>query len=215
MIFNALDVKNEIEDQGYVKHSYDLVIGSLIFHARRDLRATLRNARRQLKPGGYLLLQEITNIDVLHVRFAVSGLPSCWLGREDGRRYSPYVTSAEWHGLLLETGFPGIDTITPETDILLRPLPIITAQAANEHIDFLPNPLLQSGESQGMSAADFVVMGGQTLQLKSSDLLASSLVLSLTELNSAIEGGGPPETMGGLKQLMELQRPVLWITQGL
>lgn len=241
MVFKALDVENEIEDQGYVEHSYDLVIASLVLHATRELRKTLRNVRRLLKPGGYLLLQEITNIDVLRVGFAMSGLPGWWLGREDGRRYSPCVTSAEWHGLLLETGFSGIDTITPETDILPRPLSIITAQATNEHVDFLRNPLLQSGESQGVSAADLVVIGGQTLRtivlidaverilrpwhfsitrvrslpdLKSIDLLPSSLVLSLTELDRPIWEDFAPETMGGLKQLMELQRTVLWITQG-
>ncbi|KAL8923718.1 MAG: hypothetical protein Q9208_004470 [Pyrenodesmia sp. 3 TL-2023] len=241
MIFKALDIENEIEGQEYVKHSYDLVIGSLVLHATRDLRKTLRNARRLLKPGGYLLLQEITNIDVLRVGFAMSGLPGWWLGREDGRRYSPCVTSAEWHGLLLETGFSGIETITPEIDILPRPLSIITAQATNEHIDFLRNPLLHSGESQDMSAADFVVIGGRTLrtvvlidaverilrpwhfsitrvrslqELDSSELLPSSLVLSVTELDSPIWEDFAPETMSGLKQLMELQRTVLWITQG-
>ncbi|KAL8820718.1 MAG: hypothetical protein Q9223_001106 [Gallowayella weberi] len=241
MIFKTLDVENDIEDQGYLKHSYDLVIGSLVLRATRDLRKTLRNARQLLKPGGYLLLQEITNIDVLRVGFAMSGLPGWWLGREDGRRYSPCVTSAEWHSLLPETGFSGIDTVTPETDILPRPLSVITAQATNEHIDFLRNPLLQPGESLGMSVANLVIIGGQTWrtlilideverilrpwqfsvtrirslqELESTDLLPRSLVLSVTELDSPIWEDFAPETMDGLKQLMELQRTVLWITQG-
>ncbi|KAL8787510.1 MAG: hypothetical protein Q9213_002168 [Squamulea squamosa] len=41
MIFKALDVEKEIDEQGYVEHSYDLVIGSLVLHATRDLRKTL------------------------------------------------------------------------------------------------------------------------------------------------------------------------------
>ena len=241
MIFKALDVENEIEDQGYVEHSYDLVIASLVLHATRDLRKTLRNARKLLKPGGYLLLQEITNIDVLRVGFAMSGLPGWWLGREDGRRYSPCVTSAQWHSLLLETGFSGIDTITPEIDVLPRPLSIITAQATDDHIDFLRNPLLHSEQNQSIDAADLVVIGGQTLrsivlidgverilrpwhfsitrvrslqELKSLDLLPNSLVLSVTELDSPIWQDFAPETMAGLKHLTELQKTVLWITQG-
>lgn len=241
MIFKALDVENEIEDQGYVKHSYDLVIASLVLHATRDLRKTLRNARHLLKPGGYLLLQEITNIDVLRVGFAMSGLPGWWLGREDGRRYSPCVTSAQWHSLLLETGFSGIDTITPEIDTLPRPLSIITAQAIDDHIDFLRDPLLHSEQNQTISAADLVIIGGQTLrtiilihglerilrpwhfsitrvrslqELKSLDLLPNSLVLSVTELDRPFWEDFAPETMTGLKHLMELQRTVLWITRG-
>lgn len=241
MIFKALDVEKEISEQGYVEHSYDLVIGSLVLHATRDLRKTLTNTRRLLKPGGYLLIQEITNLDVLRVGFAMSGLPGWWLGRESGRRYSPCVTSAEWHSLLLETGFSGIDSITPEIDLLPRPLSIITAQATNEQIDFLRQPLLYPGESLGTSTVDLVVIGGQSLrtivlideltrllqpwqfsvnrvrslhELHASQISPTSLVLSVTELDQPIWENFSPDTMGGLKYLMDFQRTILWVTQG-
>ncbi|KAL8727608.1 MAG: hypothetical protein Q9166_005916 [cf. Caloplaca sp. 2 TL-2023] len=241
MVFKALDVEKEIDEQGYVEHSYDLVIGSLVLHATRDLRKTLGNARKLLKPGGYLLIQEITNIDVLRVGFAMSGLPGWWLGREDGRRYSPCVTSAEWHSLLQETGFSGIDSTTPEVDILPRPLSIIAAQATNEQVDFLRKPLLYLGESLGASSMDLVVVGGQTLRtvvlideitrllrpwrfsiisvrslhgLETSNISPTSLVLSVTELDKPIWEDFSPETMNGLKKLMDFQRTILWVTQG-
>ena len=241
MIFKTLDIEKDIVEQGYVEHSYDLVIASLVLHATRDLRKTLNNTRRLLKPGGYLLMQEITNTDVLRVGFAMSGLPGWWLGREDGRRYSPCVSSAEWHSLLLDTGFSGIDSITPEIDILPRPLSVIAAQATDKQVQFLRKPLSQPGESFGASTMDLVVLGGQSLrtivlideitqlirpwrfsvtcvrslqELDPSHISHTSLVLSVTELDKPIWEDFSPETMSGLKNLMDFERTILWVTQG-
>ena len=186
-------------------------------------------------------MQEITNIDVLRVGFAMSGLPGWWLGREDGRRYSPCVTSAEWHSLLLDTGFSGIDSITPEIDILPRPLSVIAAQATNEQVQILRKPLSQSGESLGKSTMDLVIIGGQRLrtivlideitqllrpwsfsvtyvrslqELGASPISHTSLILSVTELDKPIWEDFSPETMSGLKILMDFERTILWVTQG-
>ncbi|KAK7716313.1 putative PKS/NRPS-like protein biosynthetic cluster [Diaporthe eres] len=77
-------------------------------------------------------MMAITNNDVLRVGFAMSGLPGWWLGKEEGRRFSPCVSSMEWHDALLKTGFSGIDTLTPEVDVLCRPLSVIVSQAVDE-----------------------------------------------------------------------------------
>ena len=241
MIYKTLDIEKDIVEQGYMEHSYDLVIASLVLHATRDLRQTLTNTRKLLRPGGYLLMLEVTNIDVLRVGFAMSGLPAWWLGRADGRRYSPCVTSAKWHSLLLNTGFSGIDSITPEVDILSRPLSVIVTQATNEQVLFLRKPLSQPGEGFSASTMDLVVVGGQSLrtillideimqllrpwrfsvtcvrslqQLEQSHISPTSLVLSVTELDKPIWEDFSPETMRGLKILMEFERTILWVTQG-
>lgn len=241
MIYKTLDIEKDVIEQGYMEHSYDLVIASLVLHATRDLRQTLTNTRKLLKPGGYLLMLEVTNIDVLRVGFAMSGLPAWWLGREDGRRYSPCVTSAEWHSLLQDTGFSGVDSITPETDILPRPLSVIVTQAINEEVISLRKPLSQPGEGFSAGTMDLVVVGGQSLptivlideimqllrpwrfsvtcvrslqQLEQSHISPASLVLSVTELDKPIWEDFSPETMCGLKLLMDFERTILWVTQG-
>ena len=241
MVFKAYDVEKEVEEQGFVEADYDLLLASLVLHATRDLRKTLQSARKLLKPGGYLMMQEITNIDVLRTGFAMSGLPGWWLGRESGRRYSPCITSSEWHKLLLESGFSGIFTTTPETDVLPRPLSIITAQATSDEIDFLRQPLLTPGESFGAQPTDLIIIGGQTLRtlilideilrilrpwdfsiirvssiqdIDSSEFSPDSLVLNLAELDKSVWEDFSAETMSGLQQLLDLQRVVLWITQG-
>lgn len=63
MSFKMLDIEKDIEEQGFASGSYDLIIASLVLHATKNLEQTLRNVRRLLKPGGYLLLLEITDND--------------------------------------------------------------------------------------------------------------------------------------------------------
>ncbi|RYO86811.1 hypothetical protein DL766_000149 [Monosporascus sp. MC13-8B] len=99
-----------IKGQRLTKGSYDVIIASLVFHAARDLAQTLRNVRRLLKPGGYLLLLEITENDQMRFGLLFGGLQGWWLGYDDGRALSPCVGLEEWPTLLKLTGFSGIDT---------------------------------------------------------------------------------------------------------
>ncbi|KAK3938597.1 S-adenosyl-L-methionine-dependent methyltransferase [Diplogelasinospora grovesii] len=113
MIFKPLDCEKDVLAQGYEEHSYDLVVASLVLHATTNLRRTLTNARRLLKPGGYLVMQEVTNNHLTRTGFLMSATPGWWLGKDDGRKLSPCVSELEWHKLLLECGFSGVDTATP------------------------------------------------------------------------------------------------------
>ncbi|OKL60321.1 hypothetical protein UA08_04451 [Talaromyces atroroseus] len=243
MIFKALDIEKDILEQGYAEHSYDLIIGSLVLHATSSLRKTMENTRRLLKPGGYLIILEIISNDVIRTGFAMSGLPGWWLGRNDGRRFSPCVSSAEWHNLLVETGFSGIDSLSPETDILPRPLSVIISQAVDDQVNLLREPLQYPGQTLGNTQDwDLVIIGGETLRTiklidevirllqpwylpvtrirslhdteRLSNISAKSVVLSVTELDQPIFLDFSPETMEGLKRLLGYQRTILWVTQG-
>src|SRR4051794_25536480 len=69
MIFKTLDIEKDIVQQGYTEGTYDLVVASLVLHATKDLNRTLTNARRLLKPGGQLIILEVSNNDVCRVGF--------------------------------------------------------------------------------------------------------------------------------------------------
>ncbi len=75
MIFKALNIEKDIVEQAYQEHSYDLVIESMMLHATTNLRRTLENTRRLLRSGGYLIILEITNNDVIRVGFCMNGHP--------------------------------------------------------------------------------------------------------------------------------------------
>lgn len=233
MIFKALDAERDIVEQGYKEHSYDVVVASLVLHATKNLEATLANTRRLLKPGGYLVMLEITNNDVLRVGFAMSGLPGWWLGKDEGRRFSPCVSSREWHDALLKTGFSGIDTLTPEVDVLCRPLSVIVSQAVDEHVALIRQPLLHPDGFRTPDVADdgsLVIIGGSSLttsvlieeilqvlspfdlsvtrfadlgEVDASVISPAALVLSVTELDRPIFQDFTKETMAGLKSVFD------------
>ncbi|WEW56050.1 hypothetical protein PRK78_001485 [Emydomyces testavorans] len=241
MVFKALDAEKDIVEQGYIEHSYDLIIASLVLHATASLQKTMENTRRLLRPGGYLIMLEITNNDVIRVGFAMSGLPGWWLGQPDGRLLSPCVSAAEWHRMLLKTGFSGIDSMTPETDILPRPMSVIVSQAVDDRVNLLREPLLYPGQSLRSENWDLVILGGETMRtiilieeirrlllpwgvhvtqfpslndVDSTQMSPASFVLSVTELDKPIFKDFTEELMAGLKTIFDYQRTFLWVTQG-
>lgn len=241
MIFKPLDCEKDVLAQGYEEHSYDLVVASLVLHATTNLRRTLTNARRLLKPGGYLVMQEVTNNHLTRTGFLMSATPGWWLGKDDGRKLSPCVSELEWHKLLLECGFSGVDTATPQLDPLPFTLSIMATQAVDDRFMSLREPLSAPAIQAAGEELDLVLIGGQKLgtsQLISQivrliqpfgvkhsvfttlgDMVAaktspSSAILCLTELDEPVFRDLSEQTLKGMQRLFETHGTLLWITQG-
>ncbi|KAI1342720.1 hypothetical protein F5Y15DRAFT_266068 [Xylariaceae sp. FL0016] len=140
--FVALDIERDPAESGFEEHTFDLVIASNVLHATASLANTIANCRKLLKPGGFLILAELTS-ETLYGRFIVSGLPGWWLGREgDGRKYGPMVTEERWDDLLKHVGFTGLDHVmrdTQDNSVYLNS--VMITQATDEYVDFLRTPL--------------------------------------------------------------------------
>lgn len=240
MSFKALDIEKDISSQGYKEQSYDLVIASMVIHATESLEKTLQNARSLVKPGGYLVMLEITDNRPMRIGFTMSGLSGWWLGKDDGRLFSPCVTPDEWDGLLRKTGFAGIDTITPNEDYFPYPLSVIVSQAVDDKIETFREPLIaQPGSVPDIE--DLVIVGGSTMQnsklvnsaegilarycgnvsrfrsLSDADFTIVSpetTVLFLQDLDEPIFKNSTAEKLSGLKELLYNARDVVWITRG-
>ena len=107
--YKTLDIEKSPAAQGFEENSFDLIFAGDVLHATKSMKRTMENVRSLLKPGGKLVMVEITNT-LLRLPFIMGILPGWWLGIEDGRRWSPTLLPDQWTALLRSTGFSGIDT---------------------------------------------------------------------------------------------------------
>ncbi|KAJ3531775.1 hypothetical protein NM208_g8729 [Fusarium decemcellulare] len=167
LVFRTLDIEKEPATQSYEPHSYDVAIAFNVLHATRSLEATLANTRQLLKPGGYLMLLEFTNNDPIRFGTTMAGLPGWWLGINDGRKMAPTVSTGVWHSTLRKAGFGGVDTATPEIDGITWPISILVAQAVDDRVQFLRQPLSSRLSSKSSFApihiGSLIILGTGTL----------------------------------------------------
>ncbi|KAF3345526.1 Pseudouridine-metabolizing protein [Verticillium dahliae VDG2] len=239
MDFRVLDAEKDVVEQGFVEHSYDVVVASLVLHATRDLYETMRNVRRLLKPGGYVVMLELTNVRPIRTTFAMSGLPGWWLGdAHDGREFSPCVSASHWNTVLQKTGFSTVDAVTPDLDPEPWPFNVLVAQALDDRVTSLRRPL--SAPCPATPAAELIILGGTKLQssllagevgplvsqwfkavrhvstpedLLQIDMAPMSTVLSLTDLDSPVFKGVTEDRLEAMKRLIERSRNVVWVTR--
>lgn len=74
MTFKVLDVEKPPTTQGYEAGTYDVIIASNVLHATVSMQKTLDHTRSLLKPGGYLMLLEITNNGPIRFSNLMGGL---------------------------------------------------------------------------------------------------------------------------------------------
>ncbi|OJI97248.1 hypothetical protein ASPVEDRAFT_78976 [Aspergillus versicolor CBS 583.65] len=144
MVFKVLDIEKDPLSQGFTPHSYDVIISANVLHATRNLEHTLQNIRSLLRPGGYLLLFEVTNTHSLRILVSFGGLSGLWLGEEENRRLNPTVSCADWDRLLRQTGLSGADTVVHDVaDEDKHTLSLIVSQAVDRTFLRLQNPLVE------------------------------------------------------------------------
>lgn len=173
MTFTVLDIGSDPREQGFEAEAYDVIIASMVLHATPQLRTSLQNTRRLLKPGGFLVLNEIISNDLARVGTIFGAFPGWWLGGEkDGRTLGPAIPLAQWDELLRETGFSGCDSIVPVVDPFLTPNTVFISQAVDARTDFLRKPLSLSSQAAvsklGLDSAmtEAVIIGGNSTATK-------------------------------------------------
>lgn len=105
-----------------------------VLHATKNLRKTLENCRRLLKPGGSLVLGENTNPNDIS-SFIFGTLPGWWVS-EDGREDGPLLSQSEWDVALKEAGFSTADVRLPEIDRLDAHRMSVLVSTRHEEHDF-------------------------------------------------------------------------------
>lgn len=114
MNFKKLDIEADPGEQGYEPGSYDLVLAANVLHATKNMKETMARVRSLLKPGGKLILFEIT-VRNLVASIIFGTLPGWWVGQEPSRQESPLLTEKEWDTLLKDSEFSGLDSALWDT----------------------------------------------------------------------------------------------------
>lgn len=160
MIFKTFNTEFPPSDQGFVEGQYDVVIAANVLHVSADMEKSMTNVRRLLKPGGYLLTLEVTNCELLFSGMTVGTLPGWWVAAETGRPWGPCLTLPQWDTVLKQTGFSGIDTVTPDVSESL-PVTVFVSQAVDDRVTLLRDPLSSTAEYENLGT--LVIIGGSTL----------------------------------------------------
>ncbi|KAE8133672.1 lovastatin nonaketide synthase [Aspergillus pseudotamarii] len=239
MEYRTLDIELDFTAQGYVEHSFDLVIASNVIHATKSLEESLRQVRGLLRPGGHLMLLEITDARPMRYGFLMGGLPGWWVGHNDGRKLGPTIKTVQWDEVLHKAGFSGVDALTPSVDPLPYPLSVMATQAVDQRITFLREPIFNLPPTEQFG--DLLVVGGRSLQTsklvrKICNVLSSKFrrIHSVGRLDTVDHVGLPVPTniiylgdldeptfnpatepkFKGLKSLINAANNIVWVTSG-
>ena len=159
MDFRSLDIRRDPEEQGYKPHSYDMIIASNVLHATPRLEETMANVRALLKPGGQLVVVEITNRRQSRMGFIFGLFSDWWAGTDEGRVLEPFVSIEKWDEILKRVGFSGIDSRFEDPEGEVFPMSVFRTQALNEKIVRLSEPLSAPPKD---SYPPIVVVGGNS-----------------------------------------------------
>ena len=161
MVFKTFNMEKEPSSQGFVEGVYDVVIAVNVLHLSGDMKASLSNVRRLLKPGGFLVVGELTSTELLFSGTTVGTLPGWWIGADNGRPWGPLLDLRQWASILKNAGFAGIDTVTPDISVSL-PMNVFVAQAVNDQVTMLRNPLGINERPAGVRNDGLAIIGGTT-----------------------------------------------------
>ncbi len=110
MRFDVLDIEKDPAAQGFEPGAFDIVVASNVLHACRLIGAALDHASRLLRPGGWLVLNEVTALqDYATLTF---GLTDGWWAFEDAASRivnAPLLDVGGWQAAMAAAGFPRMD----------------------------------------------------------------------------------------------------------
>lgn len=151
--YKILDVEQDPIEQGFATESFDVIVCSNVLHATKNMELTMKNVRKLLKPGGKLVLIEVTRLTAANN--TIFGCFSGWWASEDGREDSPLLTPEQWDSLCHSTGFSGLQINCPDHNRPTKRTTMMVAEAVApiEEIKSLPKVQFLAGDnSTGIEA---------------------------------------------------------------
>ncbi|EXK25963.1 hypothetical protein FOXG_11892 [Fusarium oxysporum f. sp. lycopersici 4287] len=226
LIFKLLDIDKDPVQQGFVEGSYDLVIATSPYSTKVS-QETVINARKLLRPGGFLILLALTN-DYLPVRFVQSLLPRSWLEKDDSQPQIIKVPDCD--DLLKMNGFSGVDVIYTQhfcsvmlsqavDDVVLALRdPITATQKINTEVLLVldPSPGIFVGNlaSQLEDRLASYTTVRRVSGLENINVPPEAIILNLCDLDTPVFHQMSELRFKGLQEIMRQASVLLWVTQG-
>jgi len=233
MQFRPLDIERDPLEQGFFENEFDVVVADMVLHASSDLTKTMQHVRKVLKPGGKLILKEMTTPNKILTGCVFGLLPGWWLSVEESRieARSPCIDEAAWDTLLKSNHFTGAELVVRDYEAevchtwsFLISTATEISQQDNKNIEKLPSPLIVATKA---SVAQAELSGHvlDTLDLDRSSCNALNLdqaaeLSNLASRNIVILESEEPilarptsELFGSLQKVLSSARSILWVTQ--
>ncbi|OHF04176.1 beta-ketoacyl synthase domain-containing protein [Colletotrichum orchidophilum] len=225
MGFRVLNVENDPLSQGFEAGKYDLIVAANVLHATTKIDDTLVNARKLLKPGGKLLLFEITNVEILLGSFCFGTLHGWWLSEDKDRIWGPLMSPNSWDTHLRASGFSGLDAVFDDfaasphqmSSILVSSNPASEAAACLSSSHYI----LTSETPAQVELATRISQVSQrnhydttTLTALADKELTDATCVVLSELDHPALKDMTEDTFNGFKRVLTRSKNILWVTRG-
>jgi acyl transferase domain-containing protein/NADPH:quinone reductase-like Zn-dependent oxidoreductase/SAM-dependent methyltransferase/aryl carrier-like protein len=138
--YRLLNIEQDPDEQGFLPHSFDVILASEVLHATKDLRQALENIKRLLASEGLVLLLEAVKptawIDL------VFGLTEGWwrFADRDLRPSYPLLSLPKWRSLFQETGFGALSEASGRDEPSVKNAVILARGPVLAQADAEPEP---------------------------------------------------------------------------
>ncbi|KAF2202683.1 phenolpthiocerol synthesis polyketide synthase ppsA [Delitschia confertaspora ATCC 74209] len=231
MEFKKLDIEQDPDNQGFEDKRFDVILAANVLHATFDIDTTIRHARKLLRPGGKLILLDMTH-SLLSVSLIFGNLPGWWNCSEPWRQYGPLLDENQWRDVLQRHGFSDLQASTPD---YLNPLEegtrVMIASAVEEDTPVQTQPAhkrtvllhrhdLTAASKEFMKAAKTMLdnSGVPTEVLGLSELqtwdLKGTVFISFLEWEHPLLTEISPSDFSWLQRLMQQAAGLFWLTRG-
>lgn len=232
MEYAKLDIERDpLSQPGFQNKKFDVIIAANVLHATYDISRTMSNVRKLLKPGGRLILLEMTR-PVLGIWLIFGCLPGWWNTAEEWRDLGPLLDEDQWERVMVQNNFTKAEANTPNSrDPLEEQTRLIIARAEEEpevrpsHNDSQSLLVITPQSSYASSQLPQRIM--DQLKATTSERLAicsidqvkdqdleNTIVISLAELDQGFMHCPTEAEFSLVQYLINECEGLVWITRG-
>ncbi|XP_070532346.1 probable polyketide synthase 1 [Ptychodera flava] len=113
--YKQLDIEKDIEPQGFIPGSVDIVVCLDTLHSAIDLNNGMYHMRNLLNEDGWLFMYEATNSNYM-AELVFGSLQLCWV-YEDFRQDTCWLSRQGWEDLFKANGYTDVVSVSTENEL--------------------------------------------------------------------------------------------------